>query len=111
MEVVERSSLRVLSSSVLSTIMHMLVTYYVHIKKRHDTFSKGVPKHFRRSMFILYNDGDVVFCEVTGGRVNRGSGLGTEVSRVDKLKVYRPRSLYKNVFGGVTGWPQYILSR
>ena len=70
--------------------MHMLATNYIRISNvsysfRHDTFSQGVPKCFRQKVFILYYESNVVFCEVTGLRVNRGVGLGIEVSCVDKF--------------------------
>ena len=72
----------------------------------HDPFAVAVwkggevvghaPKSLSKTMsFFLNYDGNVVFCEVTGPRVNRGVGLGMEVPCV--YKFYGRRSHIKKL--------------
>ena len=80
---------RILSSSLSSSIMHMLAInymYYVGILTqlhhfRHDRFSQRVPKHFRQKVFILYYGGNVVFREVQWTESESWSQTGNRVQK------------------------------
>ena len=70
------------------------------LTNEHDRFTVAVLKdgdvvgHVPRSLskttsFFLRHDGNVVFCEVTGERLNRGVQLGVEVPCVYRFYVAR----------------------